>query len=183
MSNRSKLKKQAVLVAAIAAAFPVIAHSAAGRVEFAVGNVTGTGADGKMRNLTRGAEISEGDRITTALDGRAQIRFTDGAFMSLQPDTDFRVDQYRFEGRADGNEKGFFSLIKGGLRTLTGLVGRSNRGNYRVSTRQPRLRRSSCRRRRHPNSRSLLRRAKIVIAMEALRVSPWRAVCSPECRL
>jgi hypothetical protein len=45
------------------------------------------------------------------------------------------VDQYRFEGRTDGNERGFFSLLQGGLRTITGLVGRSNKRNYQVQTR------------------------------------------------
>ncbi|MBV5276984.1 FecR domain-containing protein, partial [bacterium] len=47
---------------------------------------------------------------------------------------DFRVDDYQYSGKTDGQEKGFFSLLKGGLRTITGLVGRSNRDNYKVTT-------------------------------------------------
>ncbi|MCZ7653437.1 MAG: FecR family protein [Rhodocyclaceae bacterium] len=62
------------------------------------------------------------------------MRFSDGAQVSLAPQTQFRIDEYRFAGKADGNEKGFFSLLKGAMRTITGLVGRSNRDNYKVST-------------------------------------------------
>lgn len=50
------------------------------------------------------------------------------------PEPDFRVDDYQYSGKADGEEKGFFSLLKGGLRTITGLVGRVNRDRYKVTT-------------------------------------------------
>lgn len=53
--------------------------------------------------------------------------------VSLQSDTEFRIDNYH-SGKPDGQEKGFFSLLKGGLRTITGLVGRVNRSNYQVTT-------------------------------------------------
>jgi hypothetical protein len=52
-----------------------------------------------------------------------QLRFTDGAYVSLQPQTLFRVDDYRYDGKADGNERGFFSLLKGACapsRVLSG---------------------------------------------------------------
>jgi hypothetical protein len=62
------------------------------------------------------------------------LRFSDGAYVSLQPDTQFRVDEYRYDGKTDGSERGFFSLVKGGLRTITGLVGRVNKRNYQIST-------------------------------------------------
>jgi hypothetical protein len=105
----------------------------AARVDFTVGNVTAVGANGKARVLTKGAQVEQGDTISTN-NGRAQLRFTDGAYVSLQPDSQFRIDQYSFNGKADGKEKGFFSLLKGGLRTVTGLVGRNNKQNYQVTT-------------------------------------------------
>ena len=82
----------------------------------------------------KGAEISNGDTIRTGDGGRAQVRFSDGALISLQPTTEFRVDNYEFSNQPTGQEKGFFSLIKGGMRTITGLIGRSNRDNYKVTT-------------------------------------------------
>lgn len=62
------------------------------------------------------------------------MRFDDGAIISLQPNTEFRIDNFRFSGQQDGKERGFFSLLKGGLRALTGLVGRVNKDAYKVTT-------------------------------------------------
>jgi len=132
--DRFNLNVRAALLAAIAAAYPVIGYTApAAQVDFAVGNVTAVGSNGQSRALGKGAQVEQGDTVNTN-GGRAQLRFTDGAYVSLQPESQFRIDQYRFEGKQDGNEKGFFSLLKGGLRTITGLVGRSNKKNYQVST-------------------------------------------------
>jgi hypothetical protein len=128
------LNCRAVLLAAVAAAYPVVGYTApAAQVDFAVGNVTAVGANGKSRALGKGAQIEQGDTVNTN-GGRAQLRFSDGAYVSLQPESQFRIDQYRYDGKQDGNEKGFFSLLKGGLRTITGLVGRTNKANYQIST-------------------------------------------------
>lgn len=128
------LNCRAALLAAVAAAYPVVGHAApAARVDFTVGNVTAVNAAGQSRLITKGAQIEQGDTVNTN-GGRAQLRFTDGAYVSLQPESQFRIDQYRFDGKQDGNEKGFFSLLKGGLRTITGLVGRTNKKNYQVTT-------------------------------------------------
>jgi hypothetical protein len=135
MPNDFKLKQSsAALLAALAAAFPLTGQAAsAARVDFALGDVKALAPDGRSRPLARGAEIASGEMIDTG-SGRAQVRFTDGAQVSLAPQTQFRIDDYRFAGKADGSEKGFFSLLKGAMRTITGLVGRSNRDNYRVTT-------------------------------------------------
>ena len=130
----SKKTSQAALLMSIAAAFPLVVHGApAARVDFASGNVTAVSPSGQARPLSKGAQLEQGETIATNT-GRAQLRFTDGAYVSLQPQSEFRIDQYRFAGTADGNEKGVFSLIKGGLRTITGLVGRSNKKNYQINT-------------------------------------------------
>lgn len=131
-----KPTRQALLFAMIAAAYPAWGDAAtAGRLDFVIGRVTAVGTSGKERVLVKGSEVDSGDAVNTAANARAQIRFTDGAFVSLQPSTTFKVDDYRFDGKADGSEKGFFSLIKGGLRTITGAIGHGkNRDAYRVST-------------------------------------------------
>jgi len=129
-----KLKSGAALMAALSAVYPVSGYAAsAAQVDFAAGDVKALAPDGRSRPLAKGAEIANGETIDTG-SGRAQVRFTDGAQVSLAPQTQFRIDDYRFTGKADGSEKGFFSLLKGGLRTITGLVGRSNRENYKVTT-------------------------------------------------
>jgi hypothetical protein len=130
-----KLSSQAILLAAISAAYPVTGYCvAAGRVEFAIGDVESVMANGIRHLLARGADINAGESISTAAGARAQIRFSDGGFVSLQPGTLFRVDEYNYQNKTDGKERGFFSLLKGGFRAVTGLIGHFNRNTYRVST-------------------------------------------------
>jgi hypothetical protein len=135
MSNQSafRLNRQALIAALISAAFPITSHAAAGRVEFAMGNVVAMSADGRERPLSKGVEINTGDTIQTS-EGRTQVKFTDGGYISLQPNTQFKVDDYAFEGQADGSEKGFFKLIKGSLRAITGAIGHTNKTAYRINT-------------------------------------------------
>ena len=135
MLNEFKTKhSSAILMAALAAAFPLTGHAAnAARVDFATGDVKALAPDGRSRPLAKGAELASGETVDTG-SGRAQVRFTDGAQVSLAPQTQFRIDDYSFAGKADGSEKGFFSLLRGAMRTITGLVGRTNRDNYKVNT-------------------------------------------------
>ena len=108
----------------------------AAAVIFASGNVQIVAADGTVRAATRGNVVNAGDTIETG-DGKAQVRFRDGATMSLQPATRFRLDDFRFsvrDGKAGPDDRSFFSLLKGGFRTITGLIGKEKRSQYRVST-------------------------------------------------
>jgi len=132
--SRLKHTTLAALMASIGAAFPVVAQGApAARVDFAIGDVAAVNKAGESRPVAKGTVIEEGETINTN-NGRTQLRFTDGAYVSLQPRSEFRIDQYRYEGKQDGSERTFISLLKGGLRTITGFVGRTSKKNYQVST-------------------------------------------------
>jgi hypothetical protein len=132
MNSHLRLKNH-LLLAALAAAYPALSNAApAARIEFAAGNVMAITSSGQ-RQLSRGSEVNSGDTVNTG-DGRAQLRFADGAMMSLQPGTEFRIDDYNYNGKNDGQEKGFFSLLRGGLRTISGYIGKGNRDAYRVTT-------------------------------------------------
>jgi len=128
-----RLNRSGLLLVLISAAFAGQVGAAAGRVEFAVGDVTIAGTDGVQRSLQRGAQLDSGQTIRTN-QGRVQVRMTDGSYISLQPNTEFGIKDYRFEGKTDGTESAFYSLVKGAMRTVTGLVGRVNRNKYLVST-------------------------------------------------
>lgn len=128
-----RLRRGSLLLALISAAFAGQAGAAAGRVEFALGSATVVGADGRSRTVSRGTELDTGDTVRTN-DGRVQVRMTDGAFVSLQPNTEFGIKDYKFSGKADGTESAFYSLLKGAMRTVTGAIGRVNRNRYQVAT-------------------------------------------------
>ncbi|MGH8707549.1 MAG: FecR family protein, partial [Burkholderiales bacterium] len=128
-----RLNRSGLMLALVSAAFAGQAQATAGRIEFAIGPVSVIGADGRTRPAARGIEVDTGDTVRTN-DGRVQMRMTDGAYISLQPNTEFGIKDYKFEGKTDGSENAFYSLLKGAMRTVTGLIGRVNRNKYQVAT-------------------------------------------------
>jgi FecR protein len=104
----------------------------AATLEFVQGAVSVRGAAGASRVAQRGTVVNNGETIETQ-SGRAQMRMVDGAFISLQNDTSLRLDNYRVASGTEA-ESGLMSLVRGGLRTVTGLIGRSNKQNYRLQT-------------------------------------------------
>jgi hypothetical protein len=127
-----RLNRSGVLLALISAGFAGGASAAAARVDFTTAGVTVAGRDGQARPLARGVELDTGDTVRTSSEGRAQLRFSDGSYVSLQPNTDFAINDYKFEGKND--DRGFFGLVRGAMRTVTGAVGRVNRNSYRITT-------------------------------------------------
>ena len=135
MPNATKLRlsRSGLLLALIGAAFAGQAQASAGRVEFAIGGATVSGPNGQQKPLAKGDEVNSGDVLRTT-DGRVQVRMADGAYISLQPNTEFGIKSYNYEGKTDGKESAFYSLLKGAMRTVTGLIGRVNRDRYRIAT-------------------------------------------------
>src|SRR5258708_8644805 len=125
------------MIAIVSAAFSNPALANTGKVDLTIGNVTVTGSDGRGQPLTKGAEVKSGDKIVSSVVGRAQIRFSDGAYVSLQPNTEFDINEYRYSGKTDGTESALFGLFKGAMRTVTGLVGRANKSRYKIVTATP----------------------------------------------
>ena len=117
------------------ATYPVLADVAASVVFFS-GKPQLTATNGVNRPLKKGDSLSSGETIDAA-DGRVQLRFADGASMSLQPGAQFRVDSFRFSGkneRAIPGDGVVITLVKGSLRTVTGWLGKLDRSQYRIGT-------------------------------------------------
>jgi len=89
---------------------------------------------GATRRLSRHSKILKGDTLRTSSRTHTQIRFKDGALISLRPNTEFLIAEYNYNGREDGTERGIFELLKGGFRTITGAIGHRNKQNYKVRT-------------------------------------------------
>ena len=106
----------------------------AAKAAFVVGDVRAIDATGAARALGRGDFVFSGDTVATQKDGRAQLKFADGGMASLRANTEYRIDDYHYEGKADGGERSFFNLIKGSVRFVTGVVGHANKKNFRIKT-------------------------------------------------
>lgn len=104
----------------------------AATVLFSQGTVTVSNAQ-VAHDLKKGDTIAAGDTVDTGNDGRVQLRFTDGGLVALKPNTRFAVDQYNQpSAKSEGSLS--FNLVKGGLRTLSGTIGKKDNANYQLKT-------------------------------------------------
>jgi hypothetical protein len=120
----------------IVAAGPAAAQgtASAGRFIVVTGDVRVLGDDGIARVAVRNGALRQGESIVTGPNSLAQLHMTDGGAVSVRADTQLKLDAYRYSGSDDRNGSFFVSILKGGFRTITGLIARHNRNNYRVST-------------------------------------------------
>ena len=117
-----------VVFCAAALALPARAEPA-GKVLSADGDVLVLRGSQILR-LSRGAAVESGDQIHTGSDGKVLIVFTDSGLVWIRANSDFVVDEYSYA--QGGREAAFFSLLKGGARSVTGLIGRRTRSNFRL---------------------------------------------------
>ncbi|MFQ5659947.1 MAG: FecR domain-containing protein [Gammaproteobacteria bacterium] len=109
------------------------AATAVGRVVFALGQPQATDLSGAVRALKKGDEVFSGDTLINN-KGRLQISFIDGGFISVQPNSEYQIENYHYAGKPDGTEQAIYRLLKGGVRAITGLIGKKNRDAYKVHT-------------------------------------------------
>jgi len=108
--------------------------SDAGKFLSVVGDVRVISRDGAPRAAQREAEFREGESIITGAGALAQLRMFDGALMSVRGDTEIKLERFSYAGEQDRNASFLMSVFKGGLRTITGVIGRQNRERYRITT-------------------------------------------------
>lgn len=109
----------------------------AGTVIHLSGSLSAQRPDGSARILSRNSEVNPGDVLTTERDSFAQINFTDGSSITLRPNTSVKVESYRFAKDQPQEDNSFLRLLKGGLRTVTGLIGRrGSQDAYKIGTNQ-----------------------------------------------
>ena len=129
-----------------------------GKVIYEYGDNYAFDFDGNRRELEKGAAIKEGDTLVTGA-GRMQVRLIDGGLISVYPNSEYKIEKFKFaagisqsDTRADSNadvdpanskliklkesksDRGFFNLLKGAARQVTGVLGRKYNENFKFKT-------------------------------------------------
>jgi len=134
MSNKLRLN---ILVCIFISLFSipgqqVFAH--AGKVLFANGKVTVKSARHSNTELKRGSKVWPGDVVMTGDDANVQIRSGDGSFISLKPNSKLVIAAHKHTGPVD-EQHSSLELVKGGMRAVTGLIGKNKPDNFRIKAR------------------------------------------------
>jgi hypothetical protein len=124
------------LPAALAAAFLMFASLAHAQDAGSVQRVTGTAsivnAANQSRPVRSGEAIQAGETVTTENGGEVMLKMRDDSTLLLRPNTQLKVSEFRYEQKE--SDSFFASLVKGSVRAVTGLVGKSRPANVKFST-------------------------------------------------
>ena len=125
-----------VSVALLAAAVVLPAQAAGpiGQVTHLSGTLTAKRADGSTKLFSTKSEVQEGDTLSTEQETYARIKFADGAEVVLRPGTQLKVAAYAYDEAKPQSDSIVMNMLKGGLRAVTGLVGRRNRDAVSFAT-------------------------------------------------
>jgi hypothetical protein len=92
-------------------------------------------ADGTTKAISIGSKVDEGDTVVTEKRTYARLKFNDGGEVTLKPNSQFKVEKYSYDREKPKDDSASFNLIKGGLRTITGQIGkRGNQDSYKMKT-------------------------------------------------
>lgn len=109
-----------------------LAQQSAARVMSVSGVATATDPQGRERPLAKGAELFSGDKVVTTDTALVQMRLHDGGYMSVRPGTAMVIDRFVHDEKDASNSSFLVSLLRGGFRSITGLIGRTNPDAYQI---------------------------------------------------
>jgi FecR protein len=90
--------------------------------------------DGASKILAPRSQVESGDLLATAGDTYARVKFVDGGEVTLRPNTQFKIEAFKYDKSIAANDSAIFRLLKGGFRTITGVVGKRKPNSYQMRT-------------------------------------------------
>ncbi len=129
------MKKISVLLALLALLFTDLVLAASAVTTSVTGSAQVQAGTSAPRTLRQGDEVSQGDTIITGANSSIVLKFDDGQVAALTANTRMTVTAYQYNPRTE-NGNVLLSLISGGMRAITGLIGRRspNQVAYRAAT-------------------------------------------------
>ncbi len=98
------------------------------------GHLLSKKADGTVKVLSLQSPIEEGDTLVTEKDTYVRIKFIDNSEITLQPNTQFKIENFAYSAEKPEGDNIVFGLLKGGLRAITGLLGKRSRDRFSLKT-------------------------------------------------
>lgn len=98
------------------------------------GTLTKKRPDETIKLLSVKSEVMQGDTLVTEAETYARLKFIDGSEVVLRPQSRVKVDKFSFEEIAPAKDSMVLSLLKGGMRAVTGLLGRRSKENVEYKT-------------------------------------------------
>jgi hypothetical protein len=121
---------------AVLLALPHGAHAQqAGEVEFVRGVAFAQTGTQLPRAMGKGLALKEGDRLTTGEGATVIFKLQDGTRMTLRPNSEMVVQAFKYTETAVAEDNSMvLQLLRGGFRTVTGLIAKGSPESAKVQT-------------------------------------------------
>ncbi len=106
----------------------------AGHIYVVNGTVIVTRGKDPEHRVINSEPIVSDTLISTGDKSAALLKFEDGQVVTMQANSTFHVREYRYDVKHVENSNILFSILKGGMRFITGLVGQSNKQAFKLVT-------------------------------------------------
>ena len=129
------MKKLSVFLALLALFFAELALAAGAVVTSTTGTVSVQTGQATPRTLRTGDQVAQGDTIITGGNSAAVLKFDDGQVVALTANSRMQVTAYAYNPATESGNV-LLSLVTGGMRAITGLIGRRapSQVAYRAAT-------------------------------------------------
>jgi len=110
------------------------AAQVAGVVVQVSGAMSARSPAGALKALQAKSEVESGDTLVTSAGAYAVVRFIDNSELALKPGTTVKIDQFVFDEARPEADRAAYTLVKGGLRSITGLLGKRSKDKFAMKT-------------------------------------------------
>ncbi len=127
--NRTAMRALCLLALMLCASL-AFAAQVAGTVVRLSGPLLAKKGDGTVKVLAIKSEVEQGDTLVSEKNTYAMIKFIDNSEMVLKPATVFKIESFSFNEGKPEDDSATFSLVKGGLRAVTGALGKRSKEKF-----------------------------------------------------
>lgn len=120
-------------VICLAFLFPLSHAASVGEVTLLIGKASQQKQNGSQKPLKLQQPIFIGDILETHNSGHVHIKFIDGAFLSLRPNSRLIIEDYR-QAQPNSDAAIKFKLERGIIRSITGAWGEAAHERFRLNT-------------------------------------------------
>lgn len=110
------------------------AAQVAGTVVQLSGPLLAKKADGAVKILSMKSEVESGDTLVTEKNTYAMVKLIDNSEITLKPGTQFKIENFAYDADKPAGDNASFNLLKGGLRSVTGALGKRNKEKFAMKT-------------------------------------------------
>lgn len=123
-----------LFLALLFSSISVYAGVLAGTVTHVSGPLFAKKTDGALKILSAKSAVEQGDILVSEKGTYARIKFIDNSEITLRPNSQLKIDSFSFDEEKPEEDNAAFNLIKGGLRAITGLLGKRNNTRFALKT-------------------------------------------------